>query len=959
MRLRCIHVAIAAVVGVGLVAPAVADRQAGPSAGAGGGAAAKPAKPAPAPGTPSDWLDLRKAKAKPIWAADGQDVMPADEHGALSVWIEAGWNDKFCAREQRRLGADQVVRMYIFSHGTAQRAGYRVAVTCDRSRLLLEHDDPNAGYKFDELQLPGDGLRDGRPHQLSLRMTATGTELWVDGQLAGTSFVSPRLYSRAPVAIGGLSSGAFKFTGRIARLRLFDTAIAGARLDALGKLDDAQLQQEREADNLVVRIETGRKPRLVLQPAAWDPARIAGGRAWMHEGQEGETQDRFDKSSSDDLTYQPFEMNTVWWASSCGGLPRAAEVARTKLEAAAPGGTAGCRDVLVMATITSTRDRQQRSYRVFERTSPEAFKDVVTGETLTRLAPVPCLEGATCPRLRLGATTLTLSEAKSKAEDYGGSWVGGGLENMDVASRGFHVLKLDPFDVSNTGTSGFIFGMNAAYMHQYRPHEWRKDGGLTMPWGLFVNQTVIGCKGGREVETIGDEQSLAASAANNFGWTAFNYTENERFQQRTRNLMSTKRTQIHAESRCTNFILVLDPARAVLSNSFRTAVEATADPCAQPEAPACVRALDALIASHGTHYANGVAYGGVIEMTASLSEVEIRALRTMEREQGKSFAMELQVSGTYGVSTGALPGASTSVTLGTSFRFGFESSEMTGAESEQVSQHMFEQARWESRGGRGGSTFEGWSSDPGSAVPIYADLRPITELLSPRFFSDPRIYEQAHDALERRLAVVAKTGTPGRVAFSNQAPFKARNKELAYDTELVGATPLESRTLKTPEECFERCKRNQSCHAFNWATPNVCTLLSGNANAQPRSGYVSKKVRTPPAPVKVDDCGVPNGDNACKRCAAQVHEWGNDYIFLYGTTPAAQLGAKKDFANVCRGKGHGLRCYRVCLRDVKFECQPAGPGGGRWVQVSGSIDRDAWCKDSGDPRDVDVRETRK
>jgi|GEM_PF-3581837 len=911
------------------------------------------------------WLDLRGDDAVSAFAADPDGALGEGAEGAISVWLRADWSDADCERQART--SDQpadIARKYVYDHGTRNGARFRFAITCDRRRVWIENEGD--AIDWDEVRLPGDGLRDGVAHQLGLVTEDGRTAVWLDGTYVNSVEVAYRPY-RASLSVGSLSTTAMRFAGRVGALRVYSRAIAGSRLAALGALHDDALRRQPEADALVARLtnEEGAStpPALVIEAPAWDPAAVAAGRPWILVSDVSRSQERAAQGSETDLNYVPQPLYTTWWADICD----------------APRGTSRgdltCGTWVLLLAKTSYReedDPHQRSlpaelkrkvyvqdvtYQAFTRRDAKSFAPVGGSEVLAWEEPPPRVEGGEERVLMtLGERHLMLALAPQNSEEgkYGGAWVGAGPINANLASHGYHIARLDPFDLTKPGQGvGMVFGMDYETVRDFRPYAWKKvPGDYTLPYGLQIDGTNIGCNGSRSVDSVSSSYELAKAAGTSFGMTIMNFRYNNTVASESRDRKSSHQRETRGEARCIDFTLIVDPPRAVLSHGLRQAVDDARDRCpaGREGDEACQAALAVIVDRYGTHYPNALAYGGIAQMLAVYTEEEARAIATWEDQTGYGFEQTIQTSGT--VSGGIKGVAEVSATVGTSWTNGFESSSHNKTQTERLTSTIAEKTKWVSRGGRAGANFETWQQDPTAAIPIYADLRPLPELLAPPYFTDARVIDVVRPALDafirEKVSVVAYLN---QESFVTAMPF--HHPKIEYGVDYPGNDLEPAKTAKTAPLCLDRCKRRSDCYIMAWSTTDQrCWLKRGVLNPRrvdnrQRNSAVVRKKEAPTAPPVVEDrCGVLGGDNACEKpCPKQIHYWGNDYVTLIGRVPETPPGGEFMFNDVCKYTYDFPRCYRVCLDDVKFVCEKT-KSGGRWTQY-GEIGRDANCYNSG------------
>lgn len=150
-----------------------------------------------------------------------------------------------------------------------------------------------------------------------------------------------------------------------------------------------------------------------------------------------------------------------------------------------------------------------------------------------------------------------------------------------------------------------------------------------------------------------------------------------------------------------------------------------------------------LIALFGTHYPYAVTYGGMAFLETDYSE------RVVGHMSGRTRSFEEQASLSLSDSSKSNGCGCEGGGGGDSASFGIDFSaeddrELSREVQDSIDSHIF--------GTYGGSVTrgEGWSLSPGQEVPLFFDLRPLHELLSPIFFDDPIVWEVLAPALKRQ-----------------------------------------------------------------------------------------------------------------------------------------------------------------------------------------------------------------
>jgi hypothetical protein len=234
------------------------------------------------------------------------------------------------------------------------------------------------------------------------------------------------------------------------------------------------------------------------------------------------------------------------------------------------------------------------------------------------------------------------------------------------------------------------------------------------------------------------------------------------------------------------YALVMNPSQARLSSDFILSIRKLAEEARAGQGPEGAKSF---VASWGTHFAMGTTVGA---MAVSMHRVTHKALRDA---CVSGFGAEVQVSG--GVRGGPTAEVTGKVELGARAGFNEESSERT-------ENTITVEAR------------ESWTipgrKDHGKVAPLFFDLRPIDELLTPVNFSDPFIYHDVRrilrTAIGARIAEARKRLEQGGQGVGYRAPwdhytgeeeFAVRVTRMRVPTHFKGKLALKSSRNQGPE----------------------------------------------------------------------------------------------------------------------------------------------------------------
>lgn len=307
--------------------------------------------------------------------------------------------------------------------------------------------------------------------------------------------------------------------------------------------------------------------------------------------------------------------------------------------------------------------------------------------------------------------------------------------NLQASYMGYDAVEMDPLHLIRTGTHHPVFRMPDGNTSDYYDAN-----RIFVPRGLHYFPEFTG-KHHASVTTSDTYaeyfDSFSATVSFGIGGKAApgSFSASATMSGARKSISEAKNSRTRGLSRAAFYDLILDPQQMELDDLFMS------------EAARLFTSggYDAFIDTFGTHYPVGVVYGG-------LGVLEIDATETMRetmRQQGIAIKMEASV---------LLDAASK-----TSASFGFEHKSEHATTFRDVMGSQVENFYWIG-GTHAGASNSGWTVGTDGVVPVYVQLRPLWELLSPVYFDDPVVYGQTRErlrlAINRRIAAAA-ANVPG------------------------------------------------------------------------------------------------------------------------------------------------------------------------------------------------------
>ena len=219
------------------------------------------------------------------------------------------------------------------------------------------------------------------------------------------------------------------------------------------------------------------------------------------------------------------------------------------------------------------------------------------------------------------------------------------------------------------------------------------------------------------------------------------FSANASYGQRSANREAREVITSITRTAAVNYAMVADRSRIELSPDFRARVLRLRDAYLVDQMSD--DSVGRLISLFGTHYPYAVTYGGMAFLETDYSELVVGHMRGRTRsfeEQASLSFSDASQSNSCGCSGGG---------SGDSASFGID---LSATDDEELAREVRDSVDSHIFGTYGGSVTrgEGWSLSPGQEVPLFLDLRPLHELLSPIFFDDPIVWEVLAPALKQQ-----------------------------------------------------------------------------------------------------------------------------------------------------------------------------------------------------------------
>lgn len=358
--------------------------------------------------------------------------------------------------------------------------------------------------------------------------------------------------------------------------------------------------------------------------------------------------------------------------------------------------------------------------------------------------------------LSMRRSSRTETDLKSQTEITNEFMVSNQVRGRDSGLAGWDPSKLNPFDFSKPQ------GGRKAQLFEHSLFGYKERASMVVPKGFMLIDSSSGEGHKKHVEVTTEEamhKELAASikvhGSADFVKGAASFSANAGFRTRAEQLRNGTKAMTMAQISNSRALLLLDKPNMQITSAFKQAVESAAQ---RPNR----QAARAIVEEFGTHYIHSMDLGGrmtqIIEMDAKTWGIA----KTLDRNAGAAVEARGGLPGTANVTAGVEGAVSDSEMK--SFRQAVTSSV----------------EKWEYSGGSGGADPTTWNVAEATMVPIYMDMRPISEILAPPFFTDPAIFSKLrHLVREEMAAYMQRSAKPlqRNTAFRAIMPQGPKPKE--------------------------------------------------------------------------------------------------------------------------------------------------------------------------------------
>ncbi|MEM7529434.1 MAG: MAC/perforin domain-containing protein [Pseudomonadota bacterium] len=355
------------------------------------------------------------------------------------------------------------------------------------------------------------------------------------------------------------------------------------------------------------------------------------------------------------------------------------------------------------------------------------------------------------------------------SQPFGDAWIGlAKPESFGYSIHGcYDSRRMSPFNFAWQGCKRGFFREPPPHSFRYTDGDFDK----IIPWGWKFGS--IPLAEGHSYSTIAIDgsdvgRSIAGSQSYGFELANIGWNRNETVKREQQDIREKKRIRTYQSFTDRRHSIVLDPRNVQLDQCFIKDVMRAAFGLAErvPVPPRwfdpedtdgghCTQDLrdpispEALIDRYGTHYAYAITYGA---RALSWTDIDANSLSELNREERDvASGLDYQINASVNV-----PGTPVTVNSKTGASL---KSEDSRARWNDISNSMeFNERQYFCVGG--GDCRDGSVSATSDPVPIYLDLRPISDLLGPPFFLDPDIafllrrrVSQVFDALHAETPV--------------------------------------------------------------------------------------------------------------------------------------------------------------------------------------------------------------
>lgn len=359
--------------------------------------------------------------------------------------------------------------------------------------------------------------------------------------------------------------------------------------------------------------------------------------------------------------------------------------------------------------------------------------------------------------------------------------------------KGYNIAKMNPINYQlGTGTSKMVFDYPAENSYDY----YFSSAGKIVPYGLYYKndrEAMLRARAHTAASEASHQKTWSTNLGFNAGAEGASFGLNASHQRENQNMQKTENMFSIAMAHEVKYAMVLDKARMRLNPEFKAAIYSLKDEwqsrgyvglmdsitdffpafwhnpldqsvksdtntrkklILQPDTfqtvqgyyspfkvfdPTFKASLRHFIETFGTHYPYAVSYGGMAYQKTQYASSDLESVRGDKANISADAKGSLE-GATVGFSMASSKGADDDNTSGISFR----------------STNLYSIGGEISMGADGGS----WSLPDHAEVPVFLDLRPISELLSPIYFEDSVIWIQLREVLETALDDYQKSLPP-------------------------------------------------------------------------------------------------------------------------------------------------------------------------------------------------------
>jgi len=307
---------------------------------------------------------------------------------------------------------------------------------------------------------------------------------------------------------------------------------------------------------------------------------------------------------------------------------------------------------------------------------------------------------------------------------------------------GYNLAKMNPKDYQlGTGSSKMLFKMPEDDSYDY----YITTADKIVPYGLTYKNnrnSMFRAHTHMVSSEVDHRNAWSVKAGFNIGVPGMSFGANGQHKESTEQKKKNQQQNTISTAHETKYALIMDRTKMELSEEFRTAVLDLRKRFyirgpleTNINNPMGTMDIMEFFEIYGTHYPYAVTYGGMAYQEVDYSKDEIISKHTSETD------LSAEASGTIeGITLGISGGGGTS-----------DESEFSNVVEDKT-------AVAETIGGEisfGGEGI-GWTLPDKSEVPVFLDLRPITELFSPLYFDDETIYEDLREMVHDSLVAYEK-----------------------------------------------------------------------------------------------------------------------------------------------------------------------------------------------------------